>query len=244
MNFFTRISAIVAVTASMTATAVSAGTVALFADVNIFTNYFGNAGNQTVLSNLLGGGTSVHVNSNPGYLSTQSNVTGYYNSLGGVSASSSTGSLSAASLSGIDLLFLDIGFNANNHTASDISLISNFISSGGDVGIQVESDSISGINSFLTAIGLSMQLTSPRVNGGYQAADTILSTALTAGVNSFEFAANNGITGGTAAISDGGSVLVAFQEISPSPVPVPAAFPLLLAALGGLGFVARRRKTA
>jgi hypothetical protein len=29
-----------------------------------------------------------------------------------------------------------------------------------------------------------------------------------------------------------------------SPVPVPAAFPLLLAALGGLGFVARRRKPA
>ena len=58
----------------------------------------------------------------------------------------------------------------------------------------------------------------------------------------YEF--DNTLTGGTAAISDGGSVVVAFQEISPSPVPVPAAFPLLLAALGGLGFVARRRKTA
>lgn len=33
-----------------------------------------------------------------------------------------------------------------------------------------------------------------------------------------------------------------YEEIAP--VPLPAAFPLLLAALGGLGFAARRRKTA
>lgn len=236
--------AIATLAVAIWASASSAGVVAVFADVDVFNSGFSNSGNKTVLSNLLGGGTSVHVNSNPGYLATSTNVSGYYNGLGGVSATSNFGSLSAGDLSGIDLLFLDVGFNSINYDASDISLISGFIGSGGNVGIQAETNSVPGVNSFLSAIGLSMQLTGPRVNGGIHFADTVLATSLTAGVAGFKFGANNGISGGTAAIMDSGSVLVAFEEFGISAVPVPAALPLLLAALGGLGFVGRRRKVA
>jgi len=61
--------------------------------------------------------------------------------------------------------------------------------------------------------------------------DTVDLSAFT-GVNSvwFEF-------GGSGAIDN-----LAFE--APAPVPVPAALPLLMAGLGSLGFVARRRKSA
>ena len=50
------------------------------------------------------------------------------------------------------------------------------------------------------------------------------------------------ITLDTTALADG--VYATFTETGPAPVPLPAALPLFVSALAGMGFIARRRKQA
>ena len=150
------------------------------------------------------------------------------------------------------------GYTRTSVSASELTAISNYVSGGGSLFLFGEGNTSFtslniAVNAILGAVGSSMSL-STTLNldlGGnnIQPLQNLVTTgSQTNGVNSWftAYASFINLGSGTALISGTGNAGVNGVAIAveTSAVPVPAAFPLLLAALGGLGLVGRRRKAS
>lgn len=158
---------------------------------------------------------------------------------------SSTGlaTLSAGTLAGFEMLALGAQsrFNSGplNLSPGETNAVGQYLSGGGNVLLQVETTSTSdyiNYNAFLTAIGSTIQFTGNRAG--------ILENFGTL----FQCNACNTFSGGddTRATFVGGTydgqLAFAAEDIGGmAPVPVPAALPMLMAGLAGLGYLSRRR---
>lgn len=94
-------------------------------------------------------------------------------------------------------------------------------------------------SSFVTTIELT------NISGFSDILNADITGLLIDGLNNFTFAINTDFTGGSPATFAVKDFRVTFTEGTNTPAdPLPASFPLFLAALGGLGLMARRRKAA
>lgn len=134
---------------------------------------------------------------------------------------------------------LDLGVVDGSGSASASALLALWNSNGSTLNIPDPLMTVDfSVNStFVTTIGLT------RTSGFSESLNADINGLLIDGFNSFTFAVNTDFTEGNPATFAVKDFSVTFTEgTAASPVPLPASLPLFLAALGGLGFMARRRK--
>jgi len=222
----------------------------LSGDGNITTSIGGSNDNDVFFSNVLQGGSSVTIHEGfqgGGTSLFAENIDNFYNSLVGVSSSIVTSgtTITDASLAGSDL-FISI-LPEDNYTAGEISAMSSFLGGGGSIFFMGENGGFdtynSSINDALLGLGSSMSiLLNSTFDGGFQLAtgSQIAVDALTAGVNSFSYAAPNEVmvNGGTALIF--GTQSQPFISYESTTVPEPSILALLSIGLFGFGFIRRK----
>ncbi len=220
------------------ASSANAGVISVVGDVNADIN-------PTFYSNVLGSSTNVLFGR--GVMFGVDGISNHYASLVGVSISSSTSALTAASLSGVDLLVFNqvTTWNINLvYTAAELTAISNFLNAGGDVLLVAEGTNVSqfaNFNGFLSGIGSDIEYSMNTSRSSVQPY-TISPHPLTAGVTSWSTSANNKFTGGTALVTDAnGNVLVA---TSGSVVTASEPGVLALVAFGFIALSLRARRRA
>jgi hypothetical protein len=136
---------------------------------------------------------------------------------------------------------LDLGQVDETGAASVSALLALWNSNGSTLNIPDPLMTVDfSVNStFVTTIGLT------RTSGFSDSLGENITGLLVDGSNNFTFAVNTDFTEGNPATFAVKDFSVTFTEgTAMSPVPLPASFPLFLAALGGFGLVARRRKTS
>ncbi len=216
----------------------------LLGDSNVFTT---QEDNEVFFQNVFNGKSVVNFASNSlsglGTTATETNL--------GVATA-----ITASNLGTHD--FMIFGYNRTSVSAGELTAITDYYNAGGSLFLYGEGNSgftalNKAVNEILAAVGSSMSLsTTQNLDDG---SFTTLTGLVTngpdaAGVNSWTTAYTSliNVGSGTAVISgvaDNGTFGAAVAlENGVAPIPVPAALPLLLVALGGLGFVGRRRKTA
>ena len=224
---------------------VQASTIALFSDINSTSNP--TSDRNQLLTNLLGAGTSVLISDQTSDNAGPSDsLNTLYNSLSGTSSTLVTSELDSSLLSGLDLLFLELGAYASNpYSVDEIFAINNFIGSGGNLGIVAEpvNTGLDSVNNLLSDLNTTFNLgTHTNLTGEGTGPTSVLPTTLTVGVVNYSLLTFNPISGGIAAIQQNSLTGVAFE--SNSAVPVPAAVWLFGTALVGFIGVSRRRKVA
>lgn len=209
-----------------------AGFVAVVADVNA--NF---SSNFDFYDAVLGSSEDVLFSRSDG---PQNDIRNHYNSLSGVTAVQNAATLTASLLAPVDLLVVTRSFNASlDYAAAEMSAVANFVNNGGSVLMITESadPNIDGYNNFLSSIGSTINYTGDRflVDQSNIAAE---STSLGA-LDPFQVSAYNTLSGGTATYVANNGVVVAFEEVGA--VPEPASI-VMWSMMGGIGFMARRRR--
>ena len=165
----------------------------------------------------------------------QTNMNNFYNSLSGDSSSIATGPLNTVNLTGVNLLWATQPVNA--YTSAELNTMSNFLSGGGRIAFMGEHGQIaptenSNINTALSFLGSSISIFFNQVlDGGFRTATVgngqILSNALTAGVNSYTYAAFAPLSIGSGAQAlmlgqesflGNPSVMMGYQNIGPGSI--------------------------
>jgi hypothetical protein len=221
----------------------SAGTIALFGDVNSMSNI--TAARNQLLLNLLGTGTTVLESQQiPGDVPGAGTFSSFYSTVPGVSGSLSSANVDAALLAGVDLLFLNMGCCAaaptNPYSGTEIAAMAAFLASGGNIGILAEPccyDATKGgyINAMLTAMGSTIQAVNWTDDGGVAIAGP---SPLAAGVVGYTPTTFVYYSGGTVVQSLNGQAMIVAETVGTA-VPEPTL--LILLASGLIGFGARRR---
>ena len=241
MNFklFKAISVGIVFAATAMVNIANAGLITAIGDVDAV-NINSRAANVTLLDNLLGNNTNVLIIGSWANNSRVTGLTSHWSSLAGVSVSTSAVSnIASADLSGFDFLFyMQSAFALNTATVATQQTINNFISNSGDflfvsqnLGNAARSDSY---NTFLSGIGSSMNTSTSNCSGS----SIFSSDALTSGVNNFIINGCNGVTGGTALVTNNGVVSVAYENVSQVPEPSTLA----IFALSMIGLASRKFK--
>ncbi|MDP2783262.1 MAG: PEP-CTERM sorting domain-containing protein [Sulfurimicrobium sp.] len=160
----------------------------------------------------------------------------FYNGLSGHSSSIATGTLDTVNLSGVNLLWATQPSNA--YTSAELTTMGNFLAGGGRIAFMGEHgsglavDENNRINAALSALGGTITIhNNNALDGGFRSAGVgdgqILSHALTAGVNTYEYAAFAPLTiSGTAEALMLGeqlflgnpSIMMAYQNIGPGSI--------------------------
>lgn len=164
----------------------------------------------------------------------QSSINNFYNGLAGHSSSIATGTLDTVNLTGVRLLWATQPADA--YTGAEISAMSSFLAGGGRIAFMGEHGTFGAaqntrINSALTALGSTISINNFLLDSGFRSASVgdgqILSHALTAGVNTYEYAAFAPLTiSGTAEALMLGednflgnpSIMMAYQNIGPGSI--------------------------
>jgi hypothetical protein len=218
----------------------NAGLITVFSDINYMND--SSTSRDQVLTNLLGAGTSVLV-SKQNTASYNTDFSGFYDGLSGVSSSFTSGELTSGTLDGIDLLFINNGCCSSAgqpYSISEIAIINTFLGAGGTLGFLSEPTSLGStpaLNLFLSSLGSSMSFGAHQQISGLA---TINPSFLSVGVSSFQLNSFAEVIGGTAAFSLNGKAGVAFEALPNVSVPEPST--LAIFALGMIGLASRRFK--
>lgn len=225
----------------------------LTGDTNIL---YAGGGFQT-----LGGGNEVFAKNVFNGKAVLSIITGGSRVPGTTTATEQVGTITSANLAGKDMLLIGASLSKPAYTSNELSLISGFVKNGGSLFLAGEynanfTNANIGINSILAAIGSSMRLsTTTNLDDGGQKKLNNLSVAnsvFTAGVNDWSVAFGTTIDlgneataliTGTAPDTDRRGISVAYQNLgNTSVVPLPAALPMLAAAMSLFGVIGWRRR--
>jgi hypothetical protein len=161
------------------------------------------AGNRQFFTNVLGGGQDVLV-LNTTFSGSPTEINEYYASLAGKTSTLVTGTITAAQLSGKELLVVSDPNDA--FTPSEVAAIQAFSNSGGTIFALGEGTVISFatatngfLNSLLAQLGSPLRIGVLDMDDGDQSAtgSQIAVDALTAGVTSFNYGAAADVSGGT-----------------------------------------------
>ncbi|MCF6216860.1 MAG: PEP-CTERM sorting domain-containing protein [Emcibacter sp.] len=212
-----------------------AGVIVVVGDVNAT-----GPGNMPLYDNVLGAGTNVLFTRGVGQ---QAGLFNYYNSLAGVTATSTIAPITNALLAGVDLITIAGSFQqVLDYTTAEMNVIMNFLTSGGSLLMLTEAANVTSYNEFLSTIGSNIQYTGQRFVV-LDVVNPVEVTSITGGVSQFTADAYNTLSGGTAvAITPNGTV-VAFENTTTT-VPLPEPAPLALLGLGLMGLVIARRRRA
>ena len=187
-------------------------------------------GNQRFFSNVLGTGKQVAVLNESYSDFAPGEVNTYYDSLSGVSSSLLTGSITPASLSGVDLLV--VAFPKKSFSASEIQAVSGFLGRGGSLFLLGEAQVITNgttananINNLLAGLGSGLSIVNATYDIGTQVATgaQIANDPLTSGVAAFNYGATASVDGGTRLFSTSGGQTFVTYERTVSAVPEPSS---------------------
>ncbi len=148
----------------------------------------------------------------------------------------------AASLTGRDLVvFTQFAGEGVRLDAGAVSRLATFLAGGGDLLFVAQGTGSDGYsyNDLLSDLG--SEIAFGVAGGGFETPDIDTSTPYGAGVSDFELNGWYTLSGGTAVVTKAAGVGVTFEDLTSTPVPLPAAAPLLAGALAVAGLVARRR---
>lgn len=158
-----------------------------------------------------------------------STINNFYGGLAGHSSSIATGTLDTVNLSGVNLLWATQP--ADDYTAAELNAMSSFLSGGGRIAFMGEHGTFAPaqntrINTALSFLGSTISINNVILDSGFRSASVvdgqILSHSLTAGVNTYEYAAFAPLTiSGTAVAlmlgedlyQSNPSVMMAYQNI-------------------------------
>lgn len=161
-------------------------------------------------------------------------INNFYNGLSGHSSSIATGTLDTVSLSGVNLLWATQPANA--YTAAELGTMASFLSGGGRIAFMGEHGTYAPlqntrINTALSTLGSTISINNVILDSGFRSASVgdgqILSHSLTAGVNTYQYAAFAPLTisGSADALMLGEdaylgnpSIMMAYQNIGPGSV--------------------------
>lgn len=125
-----------------------------------------------------------------------SRLNDFYNSLSGVTSSTSSGQLDSVDLTGVDLLWAVQPSDA--YTSAELAKMASFVAGGGRIAFMGEHggympEQNTRINAALSYLGSTISIINTVLDGGWHIASVgdgqILSHSLTAGVDSYEYAA-------------------------------------------------------
>lgn len=216
--------------------AANAGLIAVVADVNAVEADEIASGFYDAI---LGSNTSVAFSRNE---EQQGALLNYYNTLGGVSAVSDASVLTAAVLSGYDMIVITRFFNnAIDYTAAEMTAIAAFVSNGGTVLAILEaaanSANLTGYNALLSGIGSTISYDGTRTT--FFDGDIVAEITSLGPLGVYDCNACNHLSGGTAVYIGQGGPFVAFDDAAS--VPEPGTLALLGIGLFVMG-LARRKK--
>ena len=157
-------------------------------------------------------------------------INNFYNSLAGTTSTIANGTLDTVNLSGVGLLWATQPADA--YTAAELQTMSNFLAGGGRIAFMGEHGTFAPsentrINTALSALGATITINNVIVDPGFRTASVgdgqILAHPLTAGVNSYQYAAFAPLmVSGTAQTlmlgEDLTSVMMAYQNIGPGSI--------------------------
>ena len=160
---------------------------------------------------------------------TNTKINNFYNGLAGTTSTLASGTLDTVNLTGVNLLWATQP--AAVYTSAELNTMANFLSGGGRIAFMGEHGDFAPnennrINTALSFLGSTISINNTILDGGFRSASVgdgqILSDPLTAGVNTYEYAAFAPLTiGGSAkalmlgeeSFLGSPSIMMAFQNI-------------------------------
>lgn len=226
----------------------SASTLVVSGDTTFFTDSDATNDNLQFVANVLGSGTEIlyQGGASPFF---NGNIPLLLGPLGTVSTLSFSDTITASALSGQDLFIT--ARPADPFTAAETSAISDFLSGGGSVLLTGEYEPLGAtgnghINGLLAGLGSTMSiLPGTALDAPGDAFAGITADALTTGVGVFAYGFASAVSGGTTLFTSEltGTGFISAQTFATTPpIPLPASLPLLLAGLGAVAMIKRRRR--
>ena len=218
LRFISKLSLVCSLSVS---TAVQAGFVTVFSDVNFYNSSSAGyaADNEVLARNLLGAG-------NRALISRQNGVSHQSVGLNSIWSGEVTSAYELHSLSYLntfDLVVLDIGFNDYQwYNTSEINTLRDYLWGGGDLALIAETGAydtarINSLNSLLSGLSSSIRVSGAKTEGGIRTTSQVVRDSnvdwLTQGVNAVQFGWAHDLYGGDSAVRYNGFDVVMTQQL-------------------------------